>query len=191
MSSRFSLSTLRKDYWRSLVRYESGEPDLIARTLLVVAPPIAGVISLALGLRLADPVALLPATSLLAGVLLAAGGQVITLRGRIADSLTLAEDPRLRAHLRETVSGVLLAALLALLTAFLLGFLALIDAKVHSVAYAVLTAVTVAAFIALGLLFVATCRRLYATYLEAFEGGAPLTHPKVRQRRNESTSNRG
>jgi hypothetical protein len=69
--------------------------------------------------------------SLLAGVLLAAAGQVVTLRARIADSLVLSSNERVTLYIRETVSGILLASVAALLDSLLLGVLAVIVDKNH------------------------------------------------------------
>jgi hypothetical protein len=123
------------------------------------------------------PVAMLPAVALLAGVLLAAAGQVITLRARIADSLTLSSDARVRAHVRETMSGVVLAASAAFIDALLFGAL---TAATQQVGYprhwwhVALSAAALGMTTYLSLMFIATARRLYATYLEVFENGAPV-----------------
>ena len=126
-------------------------------------------------LVITNPSALLPAVSLLAGVLLAAAGQVITLRARIADSLVLSSNERVTMYIRETISGILLAAVAALLDSVLLGILAVIVDE-HKIRWwhIALSGLIITVTAYLSLMFVVTARRLYATYLEVFEGGAAL-----------------
>jgi hypothetical protein len=132
-----------------------------------------------------SPVAMLPAVALLAGVLLAAAGQIVTLRARIADSLTLSTDERVRSHVRETMSGVVLAACAALVDALLFGALA---AATQQVGYpkhwwhVALSSAALGVTTYLALMFIATARRLYATYLEVFEKGAPVRGKQPIQR---------
>lgn len=172
---RLSLKTLRQDYWRSLTTYGSRKRDLYAVFIIFGVPLVAGALAIwPLKLIIGTPTALLPAVSLLAGVLLAAAGQVITLRARIADSLVLSANARVTTYMRETVSGVLLAALAALLDALLLGILALIIDKEHRWWHVALSAATLMVTAYLCLMFIVTARRLYSTYLEVFENGAPL-----------------
>jgi hypothetical protein len=179
---RLSLRTVRLDHWRSLNNYRtSGDRDTYSIVAIFGTPVVAGGIAIfPLHLVITTPVALLPAVSLLAGVLLAAAGQVITMRGRIADSLTLSSDPRVTAHIRETLSGLLLAAVAALCDALLLGVLAVVMSDVHRWWHIVLSGLIVAATVYLAMMFIVTARRLYSTYLEVFEGGSPL--PKRRPR---------
>ncbi|MDC9015201.1 hypothetical protein [Mycobacterium marinum] len=178
---RLSLRTIRRDYWRSLNHYRTGHRDTYAIAVIFGAPVIAGGLSVyPLHLVISQPVALLPAVSLLSGVLLAAAGQIITLRARIADSLTLSTDKRVTAHIRETLSGLLLSAVAALFDALLLGVLAVVMRDIHRWWHIALSALVVAVTVYLAMMFIVTARRLYSTYLEVFEGGSPL--PK-RQRK--------
>jgi hypothetical protein len=182
---RFSLWPPFRDYLRLVRKYKSGKRDWWALLVLFGLP--LGVLGVTVwqSYVFPAPLAMLPAVSLLAGVLLAAAGQVITLRARIADSLTLSIDDRVRAHVRETMSGVVLAASAALGDAILFG--ALGAATQHTgyqkhwwhvaLSSAALTVTTY-----LALMFIATARRLYATYLEVFENGAPVRAKRVTQR---------
>ncbi|TPW93638.1 hypothetical protein [Mycolicibacterium fortuitum] len=135
-----------------------------------------------MNLVIVKPDPLIAAVSLLAGVLLAAAGQVVTLRARIADSLTLAADDRVTGMLRETMSGILLAAVAALLDAVLLGTLSVVTTADHRWWDIALSASVVAITAFLALMFVNTARRMYTTYLEAFEGGASLPKTVIRKR---------
>lgn len=178
---RLSLQTVRLDYWRSLDKYKSGKRDTYAIAVLFGLPVVAGIGSAyPLRLVITQPAALLPAVSLLAGVLLAAAGQIITMRARIADSLTLSTNDRVRGYVRETLSGVLLAAVTALLDALLLGVLATLLSDENRWWHIALSATIVMCTAYLALMFIVTARRLYSTYLEVFEGGATL--PKTRNR---------
>ncbi len=174
MIDRLSLSTIRRDYWRSLRKVQTQAPDMAARSVLVAVPIVTAAIIVITRYRLASPTSVIPAVSLLAGVLLAAAGQVISLRARVADSVMLSGDARLRAHMRETISGILLAAVSSLFDAVTMGSLALFDQARHPWLAVGLTAVAGALGAFVILMFLATARRLYATYLEAFESGAPL-----------------
>ncbi len=178
---RLSLRTVRLDYVRSLRRFrDPSKRDWHAIAVLFLLPVVLAAVVLRLNVVLTAPTAILPAVALLAGILLAAAGQIITMRARIADSLTLSSDKRITGMVRETISGVLLAAVAALVDALLLGVLASLtppgfDSRWwHEVLSAVIMGVT--AF--MSLMFVVTARRLYATYLEVFENGNPLPkHP--------------
>jgi hypothetical protein len=159
--------------------FPTGDRDIWAIAVIFGAPVVAGGVAVfPLNFVITTPVALLPAVSLLAGVLLAAAGQVITMRGRIADSLTLSSDPRVTGHIRETLSGLLLAAVAALFDALLLAALAVVMSDDHRWWHIALSGLIVAVTIYLAMMFVVTARRLYSTYLEVFEGGSPL--PKRR-----------
>ena len=172
---RLNLRTVRRDYWRSLNHYRLGHRDTYAIVVIFGAPVVAGVLAIyPLHLVITAPVAILPAVSLLVGVLLAAAGQIITLRARIADSLTLSSDKRVTAHIRETLSGLLLAAVAALFDALLLGVLAIVLTDVHRWWHIALSSAVVVVTVYLALMFIVTARRLYSTYLEVFEGGSPL-----------------
>lgn len=178
-ADRLSLRTVATDYWRSVQLFNSdGRPDYGGRLLIFGIPVVLSVGSLALGLQLGSPTALLPAVALLAGVLLAAAGQILTMRARIADSLTLSSDARVTGHIRETMSGVLLAAVGALVDALLLGILGatIVEDKVTTLGI-ILTSGVVLMTSYISLMFIATARRLYATYLEVFEDGMPLRKP--------------
>jgi hypothetical protein len=172
---RLSLRAVRLDYWRSLNKYHSGRRDRLTIAIIFGTPIVLGALAIyPVHLVITQPTALLPAVSLLAGVLLAAAGQIITLRARIADSLVLSADKRVTQFIRETLSGVLLAALAALLDALLLGTLAVVMADAHRWWHIALSAAVVMVTTYLALMFIVTARRLYQTYLEVFEGGAPL-----------------
>jgi hypothetical protein len=152
---RLSLRTVRLDYWRSLTKYRSGKRDVYAVTVVFGVPVVVGgIAAYPLNVVISEPGALLPAVSLLAGVLLAAAGQVITLRARIADSLTLADNHRVTAQIREALSGILLAAVAALLDALLLGLLALVLAPDHRWWHIALSALILAATTYLALMFI-------------------------------------
>lgn len=180
---RLSLRTIRQDYWRSLRKYNDGKRDLYTIFIIFVAPLAAGGVAIyPLRLVITNPEALLAAVSLLAGVLLAAAGQVVTLRARIADSLVLAANERVTGLLRETMSGVLLAAVAALVDALLLGALSVVLTDNHRWWHIALSGAILAVTIFIALMFVVTARRMYTTYLEAFEDGAPL--PKTKAQRH-------
>lgn len=178
-ADRLSLRTVATDYWRSVRVFNgSDRPDYGGRLLIFGIPVVLAVGSVAFGLQLSTPTAVLPAVALLAGVLLAAAGQILTMRARIADSLTLSSDERVTRHIRETMSGVLLAAVGALVDALLLGVLGstLVPGKTTALGV-VMTGGIVLMTSYVSLMFVATARRLYATYLEVFEKGMPLRKP--------------
>jgi uncharacterized membrane protein len=99
--------------------------------------------------------------SLLAGVLLVAAGQVITLRGRIADSLTLSSNQRVNSYIRETLSGLLLAAVAALFGSLLLGVLAVAMSDVHRWWHITLSGLIIAVTVYVAMMFIVTARRLY------------------------------
>ncbi|MFF1392148.1 hypothetical protein [Rhodococcus erythropolis] len=177
---RFSLGKVATDYWRSLRIFKTNERDTWALAVLFGIPLAVSAGGILTKYVFPVPVALLPAVALLAGVLLAAAGQVITLRARIADSLVLSENARVRAHVRETMSGVLLAAIAALTDALLLGSLAAASALENYVVrwwHIGLSSAALAVTAYLVLMFVATARRLYDTYLEVFENGTPIPKP--------------
>lgn len=178
-ADRLSLRTVATDYWRS-VRVFNGDdrPDYGGRLLIFGIPVVFATGSFALGLQLSTPTTILPAVALLAGVLLAAAGQILTMRARIADSLTLSSDVRVTRHIRETMSGVLLAAVGALIDALLLGVLGATLVPERTTMFGIaLTSGIVLVTSYVSLMFVATARRLYATYLEVFENGMPLGKP--------------
>ncbi len=172
---RLSLRTVRQDYWRSLRKFGNGKRDTYAIVVVFGLPVVLGALAVyPLKLVITKPDPLIAAVSLLAGVLLAAAGQVVTLRARIADSLVLATNDRITGLLRETMSGVLLAAVAALVDALLLGVLAVVLTDQHRWWHVALSGAVVAVTAFLALMFVNTARRMYSTYLEVFEGGAPL-----------------
>lgn len=182
---RFSLWPALRDYMRLVRKYKSGKRDWWALIVLFGLPVCVAAVTAWRLYVFPAPVAMLPAVALLAGVLLAAAGQVITLRARIADSLTLSTDDRVRAHVRETMSGVVLAAAAALTDALLFGALAAATQQVdyvHRWWHVALSSAALAVTTYLALMFIATARRLYATYLEVFENGAPAPTPTPRQR---------
>lgn len=191
MLDRFNVTVLLRDHNRSMVKYPTQKPDWVAKAILFILPLAAGVAVVWTRYRLASPTALVPATSLLAGIFFAAVGQLISIRARIADSVQLAGNKRLRAHFRESVSGMLLAALAALFVSLLLGTLSLLpptvtgkaadrsDAVVEWLGIGCSAAVA-AAVTYMVLLFISSARRLYTSYLEAFEGGLPLPRPARR-----------
>jgi hypothetical protein len=182
---RFSLWPPLRDYLRLVRKYKSRKRDWWALIVLFGLPLGVLVATARQSYVFPSPVAMLPAVSLLAGVLLAAAGQVITLRARIADSLTLSTDERVRSHVRETMSGVVLAASAALGDALLFGALgaATQQAGYHKHWWHVaLSSAALAMTTYLALMFIATARRLYATYLEVFENGAPVRATPETQR---------
>lgn len=180
---RLSLRTLSRDFVRSLRRYKDGQRDWPAIVALLGLPLAAGIAVAATGMLVVAPTAFIPAVALLAGVLLAAAGQTITLRARLADSLTLNSGTRVSNLVRETMSGLLLSAVAALLDALVLGVLASLmpDGYVINFWHHALSVSATIVTVFLVLMFVATARHIYATYLEVFENGTPL--PK-RSRKN-------
>ena len=179
---RFSLWPVARDYWQLVRKYKTTKRDWWALTLLFGMPAGVVVATARYSYVFPSPVAMLPAVALLAGVLLAAAGQIVTLRARIADSLTLATDDRVRAHVRETMSGVVLAACAALFDALLLGALAAATQQLNYVErwwHVALSSAALGVTTYLSLMFIATARRLYATYVEVFEKNAPVRLIKV------------
>ena len=186
MLDRFSITSIALDHHRSLRNVRSGGPDWAAHIVLRLAPLAVFITVLATEYRLPDPSALLPATGLLAGVLFAAVGQLISIRARIADSVVLSSSARLRAHFRESISGMLLAALGALGGSTTLAILAQLPAtpvvkgdptkreQVLTWAPIVMTALSLLMLSFVVLMFISASRRLYTSYLEAFEGGHAL-----------------
>jgi uncharacterized protein YacL len=173
---RLSLRTLSLDFVRSLRRYKDGKRDWPAIVVLFGLPLASGLVVAITGVLVVAPTAFIPAVALLAGVLLAAAGQTITLRARLADSLTLNSGKRVANLVRETMSGLLLAAVAALFDALLLGVLAsaMPSGYVVNFWHHALSVSATIVTVFLILMFVATARRIYATYLEVFEGGTPL-----------------
>ncbi len=180
---RMSLRPVALDYWRSLRIHPSGKPDVGARALLTALPLMAAGATVWRGFVVPQPTALLPAASLLAGVLLASSGQILTLRARVADSVVLSGDRRVTSHIRETISGIVLAAVVAMLDALVLGSLTLFAPAQHHRPAVAVSAVAAALTTFLALMFLVTARRLYATFLEAFENGSPLPKPSRTPRR--------
>jgi general stress protein CsbA len=188
---RFSLWPALRDYLRLVRKYKSSKRDWWALIVLFGLPLALLGVSARQSYVFPAPVAMLPAVSLLAGVLLSAAGQVITLRARIADSLTLSTDDRVRSHVRETMSGVVLAASAALGDALLFGAL---GAATQQAGYqkhwwhVALSSAALAMTTYLALMFIATARRLYATYLEVFENGAPVRAKPITQQARERSA---
>lgn len=181
---RLSLWPALRDYLQLVRKFKSGKRDYGTLIVLFGAPAAVLGFTAWRAYVFPAPLDLLPAVSLLAGVLLASAGQVITLRARIADSLTLSTDDRVRAHVRETMSGVVLAASAALGDAMLFGAL---GAATQQTGYpkhwwhVALSSAALAMTTYLGLMFLVTARRLYATYLEVFENGAPVRQHQSRR----------
>lgn len=174
---RFSLWPPLRDYLRLIRKFKSGRRDWWALLVLFGLPTAVLGLTLWRSYVFPAPTTMLPAVSLLAGVLLAAAGQVMTLRARIADSLTLSTDERVRSHVRETMSGVVLAASAALGDALLFGALGAATQQANYQRHwwhVALSSAALAMTAYLALMFIATARRLYATYLEVFENGAPV-----------------
>ncbi|MBC2933041.1 hypothetical protein [Nocardioides sp. zg-1228] len=180
MLDRFDVRTVMQDHSRSMTNYNTGRVDVAAKVVLWGLPILVGVLAVYNDYRLENPTAFVPATSLLAGILFGAVGQLISIRARIADSVTLSQNTRLRSHFRESVSGMLLAALSAMIVSLLLGALILMPATsaAHPVAWPragiAVTAIVATMGTYMVLLFIISTRRLYASYLEAFENGRAL-----------------
>ncbi|MEV7428338.1 hypothetical protein AB0N29_01855 [Nocardioides sp. NPDC092400] len=181
--NRLSVRHVLSDHWRSMRKHGSSVADAAARYALLVVPLAVGLVSYGLEWRLLSPTALLPATSLLAGVLLATSGQLISLRARIADSVLLSGNQRVKNIYREALSGVLVAALAALLDAVLLAILSSVAIPQGETGWRLdfaivgcALALTVSTFLVL--MFLASVRRLYLAYLEAFENGEVLQRPR-------------
>lgn len=180
MLDRFDVRTVMQDHSRSMTNYNTGRVDIAAKVILWGLPLLVGAMVIRGEYRLENPSALVPATSLLAGILFGAVGQLISIRARIADSVLLSKNARLRSHFRESVSGMLLAALSAMFVSLLLGALILMPATsaAHPDAWP-RAGIGVSAVVAtmgtyMVLLFIISTRRLYASYLEAFEDGRGL-----------------
>lgn len=176
---RLSVGHVTSDFWRSMKLHSSGRLDVAAQYLLIVLPLLALAISIGSEFRISQPAVVLPATSLLSGVLLAASGQLISLRARVADSVVLSGDVRVRSMFREALSGVLTAALTALVVTLLLIAVGSVPvgngiSDAERWAGIVLSGLIASSGVFLVLVFFASVRRLYAAYLEAFEGGLPL-----------------
>lgn len=179
---RFSLWPALRDYVLLVRKYKSRKRDWWSLIVLFGIPLVVIAATIWRWYVFPAPVAMLPAVALLAGVLLAAAGQVITLRARIADSLTLSADERVRAHVRETMSGVVLAASAALGDALLFGALAAATQQPNFAVrwwHVALSSAALGLTAYLALMFIATARRLYATYLEVFENGVPMRGEQV------------
>ncbi len=186
MLDRFSITSIALDHHRSLRDMRSGRPDWAAHIVLRLVPFAVLAVVVVAEYRLPEPGALLPATGLLAGVLFAAVGQLISIRARIADSVVLSKSTRLRAHFRESISGMLLAALGALGASTTLAVLAQLPAtpdvkgeptpkeRLLTWAPIAMTALSLMMLTFVVLMFVSASRRLYTSYLEAFEGGHAL-----------------
>lgn len=173
ISDRFSIRVVVQDYSRSLKNYGSGKRDTSAAVILLAGPALIFAWSAAGRFVFPAPVALLPAVSLLSGVLLATAGQVLTMRGRLDDKEPITQA-RIRGHIRETMSGLVLTAVIALADAVLLGGLAAaINQPNHVVRWwhVALSSGSLAATSLICLMFVVAAKRLYSTYLEVFEGG--------------------
>lgn len=181
---RLSIAHVWRDHQILLRDRRNGKRDGAFIFITFALPLSAGLVVGGLRVRIGDPGAIIPGVSLLAGVLLAAAGQVIGLRARIADSVVLAGNARVRSIFREAISGTLLASLASLGAALALGALAQVpdsqsvtdsDRAAASIAGVALSAVSIALMTYLVMMLAATVRRLYLAYLEAFEGGLPLS----------------
>lgn len=177
---RFSLRPVLRDHWRSLAIHASGKPDRVARGTLYLLPAAAGLSVFAADIRIPASSALTAPVALLSAVLLAAVGQMFTIRGRVADSPFLALNDRVTRYLREAVSGTLIAAVVALFDAVDLAVLSALPRTAPQRLGAFFSAVAAALTVYLILVFVSTVRRTYVVYLEAFEGGKALEKPRER-----------
>jgi hypothetical protein len=200
MLDRFNLTTVWLDYARSMVKYPGGRADVMARAVLWGLPVAAAGAVVVAQYRIANPVALTPVAGLMAGIFFASVGQLISIRARIADSVQLSQSKRLKAHMRESVSGMLLAAVGSMILSLLLGVLSLVPVGVSgpkapklpehwqwSAVALSATAAAVATYVVL--LFISSARRVYASYLEAFEGGIPLARgPHARSKKPSQDS---
>lgn len=193
MLDRFNVGPLLRDHVRSTwdLRYE--RPDWVARFALLGVPVVAGAVSWVIGWEIGRPEFLAPVAGLLSGALFGAVGQLFSIRARIADSVSLSSNGRLRSHFRESVSGLLLASLSSLLLALLSAVLALFTASSSGVdpitgliatwRHQVLLAGTAVCVFLVSftlILFWKMIRRLYTSYLEAFEGGQYLDTDRAR-----------
>ncbi|MGN7133420.1 hypothetical protein ACTHQY_09115 [Rhodococcoides corynebacterioides] len=178
---RLSLKQVRTDYWDSLYDHGSGQRDVGAAIALGGLPVLVFISTLLGGYVFPAPVALLPAVSLLSGVLLAAAGQVLTMRARIDDK-EHATQLRIRRHIKETMSGLILTSISSLLAAIALGGLAAATVQPGFVVrwwHVALSSASLGLTTLISLMFVVAAKRLYTTYLEVFEDGP---RPKRHQR---------
>lgn len=191
MFDRFNLRVVWFDHARSMVKYPGDRADTWARVILWLLPSVAGGVIVWQHYRIPNPGALTPVAGLMAGIFFASVGQLISIRARIADSVQLSQSKRLKALLRESVSGMVLAAVGCMVLSLSLGVLSLVPVQKAGKAAPDLAAkwellgIGLSALCALlatyvALLFVASARRVYGSYLEAFEGGLPLAKPNRR-----------
>jgi hypothetical protein len=115
----------------------------------------------------------------LAGVLLSAFGSLATFRIRVAETPLLSESRRLRAYFRESAAQLLTASLVAGVDAVVLGIGTTIRRNSDDRLDRISSALVVGLSVLLLLLFLATLRRMYATYVETFEGGKYLQKPQA------------
>ena len=175
MSPRFSPVPLFFGHWKTLSVPAPNlkvKGDVVSRIVLLGAPVALTVLAFVGSWDLKTPSAVLGGTSLLAGGLLAAFGQIAAWRARVSDQLgdyELSDKQILRLDsIDETASHLLVAAYLAGVEALLivLGLNASAD-KLGNVT-GVLAALSFGVGSYLALLFLLTVPRLYAAYVDVY-----------------------
>lgn len=185
MLDRFDVMPILVDHVRSTRDARTDKADVAARVVLFGSPLLVAAVSFVAHYTLTKPDVVAPVAGLLAGVLFGAVGQLISVRARIADSVTLSSSSRLKQHFRESISGLLLASLASLMVALLCAVLALMPQSnpalhpwlIKLMKYVDIggTALVLALTTFTVLMFFKMVRRVYASYLEAFEGGRFLS----------------
>lgn len=153
-----------RGHLKGLTRHPAPDrPDLVARVVLYGGPLVVFITSAALGAKLRQPTGLMAGSALLAGTLLAAFGQLATMRSRLTDR------PGVRQvaldALDETVAHVLMAVYAAIVTAAVLGVATAFSAGAVTGWGASAALATGSWLLALVLLIVP---RLYQAYTYAF-----------------------
>lgn len=169
---RFSLGVVFRDYWYSLTIFGSERVDVSARRVITWIPVAVAGVAFWREVSLAGVTTLLPAVSLMSAGLLFVAGQVISLRDKIKEP-----EDRIRRHFRETISGLLISALACVLLGVLLAILGVVNSAFHPWVVRVISSAACGVGAYLAIMFAASARRLYASYLEAYEGGMELDPP--------------
>jgi hypothetical protein len=169
MFGRLLPTSLIRGHWKSLTFYRDDEPrpDYVARVIVLGVPLATGVLMFVFGARLFAPAALLSGLALLAGGLLAAFGQLSSLRLRLTERMVSEDDGQRtdRDYLDETAAHLLLAAYGAAVTAAVLVVGMNFGLDKHGVLTGGWAAIATALAAWVVVLFLIALPRLYTAYV--------------------------
>jgi len=168
MLERLLPVALFRAHWKGLSFYrdDAARADIATRVVLVALPVISGIAMWVLAGRLLAPAAVLTGLALLAGGLVAAFGQLSTLRLRLTERMTDEHDGQRtdRDFLDETAAHLLTAAYGAAVTAAVLalGMNFALDAEGALTGSWAAVATALAAWVVL--VFLVAIPRMYEAY---------------------------